>query len=394
MSMRRPNGNGERAKRLQSLTQTGPDTLMGKLLRRFWHPVAVAERLAPGTAQSLRIMCEDLTLYRGESGKAYLVGGRCAHRCTVLHTGWVKDDQIRCMYHGWRYDGEGRCTEMPAEKNAKLDLVRIASYPLHEYCGLIFAYMGEGQAPPFDLPRKDVLELPGCGVAPREEIWDCHWLQQAENSLDSTHLSFAHQWPQPSRLGEEIGDAIPELTYEETAGGIRQTATRTGGQPRISNWTFPNNNHVLSAPPRKGDPWINTIAWAVPIDDERTLRFSLYVHPGGETGADLLRAGLVANVQATEHAGDIFERHRLPQEAVGAVALVLQDYAAVRGQGVVHDRSEERLGASDAGVALLRRILFRELDAVRGGTPTKQWTRIASPASMLEAVRSGGNRKD
>ncbi|HXF34360.1 MAG TPA: Rieske 2Fe-2S domain-containing protein, partial [Candidatus Acidoferrales bacterium] len=116
----------QRTVQLGLLTQTGPDSLMGKLLRRFWHPIAVAERLAPGTAQSLRIMCEDLTLYRGESGKAYLVGGRCAHRCTVLHTGWVKDDQIRCMYHGWRYDGDGRCTEMPAEKNAKLDLVRIA----------------------------------------------------------------------------------------------------------------------------------------------------------------------------------------------------------------------------------------------------------------------------
>ena len=99
---------------LKLLTQTGPGTLMGKLLRQFWHPIATASKLAPGTARAIRILCEDLTLYRGESGTAYLVGGRCAHRCTVLHTGWVQAEQIRCMYHGWRYDGTGACTEMPA----------------------------------------------------------------------------------------------------------------------------------------------------------------------------------------------------------------------------------------------------------------------------------------
>lgn len=384
-------GNGDgaesnRAARLALLTQTARETPMGTLLRKFWHPVAVAGRVAPGTAQALRIMGEDLTLFRGEGGAPHLVGGRCAHRCTVLHTGWVKDDQIRCMYHGWRYDGTGQCTEMPAEKPGQAELVRIAGYPVREYGGLIFAYLGDAPAPPFELPRKDILEAPGYGVVPRVEVWDCHWLQQAENSLDSTHLSYAHQWPQPSRLGEEIGAAIPELTYEETPAGIMQTARRPGAEPRVSNWTFPNNNHVLSAPPRKGDPWINTLAWAVPIDDERTLRFALYVHPGGETGADLVAAGLGADVSAPVHARTLFEEHRLPEGAAGGVALVLQDYAAVRGQGTIHDRSREHLGASDVGVALLRRILFRELDALAAGLPTKAWTRIETPPAMRKAL--------
>lgn len=370
-----------RAAQLRLLTQTGPDSLMGKLLRTFWHPVATSAHLEAGKARALRVMCEDLTLYRGESGKAYLIGGRCAHRCTVLHTGWVQDDQLRCMYHGWKYDGTGECTEMPAERDGQHEHVRIAGYPVHEYAGLIFAYLGEGPAPPFELPRKDVLEQPGFDVSTREDVWDCNWLQQAENSLDSTHLTFAHQWPVPTRLGEEMGTGVPNLTYEETEAGIRQTAIRPNSV-RVSNWTFPNNNNVLAAPPRHGDPWINVVAWAVPIDDEHTLRFALMAYPGGEVGEDLRRRGAVGVGGIAEFKEQLFVEHRLPENLNATDRISAQDYAAVRGQGVVQDRTRERLGASDAGIALLRRILFRELDAMREGRPTKRWTRLAAPVEL------------
>jgi 5,5'-dehydrodivanillate O-demethylase len=103
------------AERLRSLTQTGPDTDMGRLLRKFWQPVAVSSSIKAGAARPLRVLGEDLTLYRGEGGKAHLVAGRCAHRLTLLHTGWVQGDDIRCIYHGWKYDGSGQCTEAPAE---------------------------------------------------------------------------------------------------------------------------------------------------------------------------------------------------------------------------------------------------------------------------------------
>jgi nitrite reductase/ring-hydroxylating ferredoxin subunit len=138
------NGHLTRQELLRQLTQTAAGTPMGTLLRSFWQPVAPADSVEPGKARALRVLSEDLTLYRGESGTPYLIGARCAHRCTVLHTGWVQDDQVRCMYHGWRYDGTGRCTEMPAEKNVSPDLVKIAGYPVHEYGGLLFAYLGTG----------------------------------------------------------------------------------------------------------------------------------------------------------------------------------------------------------------------------------------------------------
>lgn len=375
-----------RVEQLKLLTQTGPDTLMGKLLRQFWHPIATAGNLAPGAARAIRLLCEDLTLYRGASGTPHLIGGRCAHRCTALHTGWVQEDQIRCMYHGWRYDGSGQCTEMPAETNGKPEFVRLAGYPLHEYSGLIFAYMGEGEAPPFDLPRKDVLEDPSMDVSIREDVWDCNWLQQAENSLDATHVSYVHRWPIPTPLGDQIGATPPELEYVETDAGIRQTAIRPNGV-RISNWTFPNNNNVLAAPPQPGDPWINASGWAVPIDDERTLRFAVTAYPGGDVGERLRRTGGISTGRVLDYAKVLFEDHQLPDVGPGD-RITAQDYAAVRGQGVIHDRSKERLGASDAGIALLRRIIFRELDAIRAGKPAKRWTKIAAPAVMqrLEPV--------
>ena len=222
------------------LTETGPQSLMGKLMRRFWHPVALSDELAKGAAMPLRVMSEDLTLYRGESGRPYLVGGRCAHRCTVLHTGWVEGDQIRCMYHGWRYDGAGLCTEIPAEKKPRNEQVRIAGYPVHEYSGLIFAWLGEQPAPAFDLPRKHVLEDPNCTTFAKKEVWDCNWFAHIENSLDAVHVSFAHKWGKRGKFGTMINtDLIPDLAYEETSAGVRQIATRSKDNVRVSDWTFP-----------------------------------------------------------------------------------------------------------------------------------------------------------
>jgi 5,5'-dehydrodivanillate O-demethylase len=366
-----------RAENLRLLTETGPDTLMGKVLRQFWHPVARSATLAPGTARKLRILSEDLTLYRGTGGEAHLIGGRCAHRCTVLHTGWVEGDEVRCMYHGWKYAADGRCTEMPAEKNVDPGVARIAGYAVHEYYGLIFAYLGDAPAPEFQLPRNAELEKDGVESSTREEVWDCNWVQQIENSLDSTHLSFVHQWPEPTRLGAEIGAAIPELTYEETSSGIRQTAIRPNSV-RISNWTFPNNNNVLAAPPHHGDPWINMLGWAVPIDDENTLRIGISSYPGGAVGERLRGGGAVASGSAKGHFDLLFGEHRLPDVGV-ADRINAQDYTAVRGQGVIHDRTLERLGASDAGIALLRRIMFREMEAIRAGRPAKAWAKSLEP---------------
>ena len=124
-------------------------------------------------------------LYRGDSGRAFLVGARCAHRRTVLHTGWVQGEEVRCIYHGWKFSGAGQCTEAPAEGAETAAKIRIKAYPVREYCGLVFAYLGAGAAPEFDLPRKPDFEKPGLLVIAREQIWPTNFFQMIENSLDA-----------------------------------------------------------------------------------------------------------------------------------------------------------------------------------------------------------------
>lgn len=382
-----------RAKRFQLLTQSAPDTLMGKLLRMFWQPIARSHTLAAGEARAVRVMHEELTLFRGEDGKPFLIGGRCAHRCTVLHTGWVQGDEIRCMYHGWKFSGtDGRCTEMPAERNAQLERARIAAYPLHEYGGLIFAYLGQGPPPAFQLPRKPALERPGYRLGTSEVVWDCNWFQHVENSLDAVHVSFVHAWASESRFSDEITTALPELLYEETSAGLRQTAKRSEHNIRISDWTFPNNNHIVEPGPRKGDPWIDTCVWAVPIDDVSTKRFFIYAYPEHDSEVvERIGADRAVEFDPVEHYDELFGEHRLPK-ASSINLLQAQDYVAVRGQGVIVNRGDEQLGQSDSGIALLRKVFLRELDAIREGRPTKAWAPLAGshdlPIQMPIASRA------
>ncbi|MDP2355098.1 MAG: Rieske 2Fe-2S domain-containing protein [Beijerinckiaceae bacterium] len=359
----------------QHLHETAATTLMGRLLRTFWQPIALASDVAVRQARPLRILAEDLTLYRGESGKPYLIGGRCAHRCTLLHTGIIREDQISCMYHGWRYDGSGLCIDIPAESKPRANPIRIAGYPVREYAGLIFAYMGEGAAPEFDLPRKAAFEAGSRSFFPKREFWDCNWFQQVENSMDAVHLSFAHLWGVPGQFGASIsaGGEIPALEYAETSSGIRQIATRSNGNVRISDWTFPNNNHIVVPGPDKKASWGHVSVWAVPVDDRRTMRFRIYsTDKVDEETAARIRADLA--FEPTRCADALFngDLSGLSEQSI----ISAQDYVAVRGQGEICDREEENLSSSDAGVIFLRRVFLRELEAIATGAEPKMWASL------------------
>jgi 5,5'-dehydrodivanillate O-demethylase len=371
-----------RQRKLQ-LIPTGPDSDMGKLLRKFWQPVALSRDVAAGAAIPLRILSEDLTLYRGESGQPYLIGGKCAHRKTALHTGWIQGEQIRCVYHGWKYNGKGQCVERPAELDTRVPDVKVGGYPVREYCGLVFAYLGEGAAPEFDLPRKDVFEREnGVGYA-RAEKWPCHWFQQVENSLDATHVSFVHQLGVVGPFGAAVTTAIPELSYKETDAGIEQIARRSKDNVRKSDWTFPNNNHIVVPGLAQDDPWIDVGIWMVPHDDETTTRFIIYSTPQTGEGVErfLKYFDEVSDYNPADHHDELMYQRKFPTDPV--VQLVsAQDYVATVGQGVVADTANELLGKSDVGVMTLRRIFWRELEAVRNGTPTKQWRPLSSSIEM------------
>ena len=121
---------------------TGPGTLAGRYLRRFWQPFYRSQDLKSGMAMPVKVMNEEFTLYRGETGTPHLVGFRCAHRGTQLSSGWIEGDSLRCRYHGWVYDSSGQCVEQPAEPEPFCQRIKVRGYPVKEYLGLIFVYLG------------------------------------------------------------------------------------------------------------------------------------------------------------------------------------------------------------------------------------------------------------
>lgn len=383
----------QRAIAMKQMVETGPETVGGTLLRKFWHPIALSRNVAVGKALAVRILGEDLALYRGESGTAHLVHNKCAHRLTRLDTGWVQGEEIRCMYHGWKYNAKGECTERPAEKGMSGGNIRIKSYPVREYLGMVFAYMGEGEPPPFELPRKPRFENDQTLTWVREEYWPVNYFQCVENSLDGAHVSFAHQMGVVGLFAKMVTAVVPELKYEETSAGIAQIATRmVDGKPqyRISNWTFPHTNHVRLPTDEEG-VWTDSVNYIVPVDDFSTHRFALraVTKTTPERDAEWMKYMVdCEDWDSSDHHDELFEGKYPIHDPVVRLTPA-QDYVAKVGQGTVADRLNEVLGISDQGIALLRRIYQREQDAIRNGAATKGWVRLDKTHDAIQAEKTG-----
>jgi 5,5'-dehydrodivanillate O-demethylase len=366
-STRPPTDSRHTAGDYDDLVRTGPGTLAGRYLRSFWQPVYLAKDLKPGHAKPIRIMSEDLTLYRGEGGAPHLVAYRCAHRGTQLSTGWVEGDCIRCFYHGWKYDHTGQCVEMPAEDPSFPPKVRIRSYPAREYAGFIFAFLGDGTPPEF--PRAPELER-GYGVQWTDaQPWPCNWFQRLENQVDGVHVAFVHR---AGLYGEAISSAVPQVEVEETPWGLRQTATRSADNVRINEWIWPNTLHVLAPVLPAPYPWADAFNWYVPIDDETSVRLGVFDMPVVGEAARQFEERRPREPYNPADDGDRLMNGLLRREDTNDVVQT-QDFVAQVGQGRIVDRSQERLGRSDVGVILLRKVYRRELEAFGKGLPGKQW---------------------
>jgi hypothetical protein len=255
---------------------------------------------------------------------------------------------------------------------------KIAGYPVKEYMGLVFAYMGEGEAPAFDLPRKPLLEREGVLIANGRERWDNNWFQQVENSLDAVHVSFVHQALTVGPFGQAVTGAIPELSYEETSAGIRQTARRSANNVRVSDWTFPNNNHITVPGLTPEDPWTDVFVWMIPNDDMNTTRFMIYGQQPGGSEASRIRFqqyfAKYGKYDPAEHHDELFGSRvwNNPEDIfVGLTAA--QDYLSIRGQARITRREDEILGRSDLGIVTLRKLFWRELALQQEGLPMKSW---------------------
>jgi 5,5'-dehydrodivanillate O-demethylase len=233
---RKNRGHGKQL-RWEDLVSTKPGTLAGNYLRRFWHPIHRAEELRAGEAKPIEIMSERFTLYRGETGEPHVVGFRCPHRGTQLSAGWVEGDCIRCVYHGWLFDGAGQCMEQPAEDKSFAAKIRIGNCPTREYLGLIFAYFGEGEAPPF--PRYPHMEEDGVLEVLSTEIWPCNFFQRMDNNGDTYHVPFVHRGAySASSANNRAG--LPEISKEESPWGTTAYASFAQGWRNVFQFFMPN----------------------------------------------------------------------------------------------------------------------------------------------------------
>ena len=368
------------------LARTGPGTPMGVFMRRFWMPVLRSEDLPKGHAKPIRIMSEDFAVYRGESGQAQVIDYRCPHRGAQMHLGWVEGDDIRCVYHGWKFECGGQCIEQPAEEAGFARKVRIGTYATREYLGLVFAYFGEGAPPPF--PPYPAPTAEGL-IENQTQFVPCNWLQCFENSMDEVHVAFVHRTG-GSHAG--IYD-LPEIGAEETDWGMLRTGTR-GNDVRVSLHYMPNCTRVI-VPPMAGlegaGGWRELYLAFTPIDDETNRWFitNLVGVTGAAKDAYLEKRDQYYRSRAEVGSAEALAREVMDgrvrfQEIDHPDRVRVQDIAVQAGQGVIADRSNERLGRSDLAVILWRKILERELRAMEEGRPLRRWQ--AAPADVVPTL--------
>jgi 5,5'-dehydrodivanillate O-demethylase len=343
------------------LTQVGRGTPMGELLRRYWYPIAAVAELEDNPIKPVRLMGEDLVLYRDLSGNHGLVERRCPHRGADLSYGYVEACGLRCSYHGWVFGPDGRCLEQPFEETAHPDSrfkekVRTTVYPVEAKAGLLWAYLGPEPAPL--LPTWEPFTWPNGFVQIVYADIPCNWLQCQENSIDPIHFEWAHSnWR--LRLAGETGPYTPRHTkidFDEFEFGFTYRRQREDTDEESPYWTV---GRVCL--------WPNALftgshfEWRVPVDDENTL-------------------SVMWNFSRVPKEREPYVQNRIPywhgpirDPRTGrwiTSHIMNQDFVAWVGQGTVSDRTREHLGISDRGVIMVRNRFLSDIEVVaKGGDP-------------------------
>jgi 5,5'-dehydrodivanillate O-demethylase oxygenase subunit len=362
------------------LATTRPGTPGGQFMRQFWHAIGRGEDLPRGRVQPIRIMSEDYAVYRGAGGRAQVIAYRCAHRGAQLHLGWVEGDDIRCVYHGWKYSSSGQCLEAPAELPGFERKVNLRVFPTEEAFGLIYAYFGDGEPPAFP----PYPESQGEGVV---EAWPvehvpCNYLQSFENSMDEVHVAFTHQ---PGGSHSAMSRDLPLITAEETDWGMLRLGKRASGMVRHTLHYAPNIVRVI-VPPLSGmdgvGGWPEITYHFTPVDDESHLWIITAKVQVSDAEAELYRQKRAEFYQrraaapaVNTLANDMWSGKLTYGDVRHPELAIVQDIAVQAGQGAIADREAEHLGRSDRAIILWRRILTRELRAFAEGRPTKRWQR-------------------
>ncbi len=353
-----------------ALTHVGLGTPMGELLRRYWQPVALSVEL-DDLPKRIRILGEELVAFRDGSGRVGVLGAHCAHRGTSLEYGRIAPQGLRCCYHGWLYDVEGRCLDQPCEPPGSdyKDEIRQPWYPAKEYGGLVFAYMGPPEAMP-ELPRWDILERDGIRLSAyrnitRGEVAECNWLQIQENACDPMHTFILHS----QSSGIQFTDAFavrPDIDFERTPISVRymRDAELPNGNlfHRVAEVFVPNARSIPPQTPT-GEEAISEpgriIGWWVPIDDTHTIGFHIEALPVVDGKAE-------GSVWAAAPEG-MSNRNVPAPRSYEDTQRRPGDREAQLSQRPIAVHALEHLATSDRGIAMFRRHLKEAVDAVARG---------------------------
>jgi nitrite reductase/ring-hydroxylating ferredoxin subunit len=343
------------------LTHTGPGTPCGEYFRRFWQPVALSAEVKDLPVR-IKIMHEDLVVFRDRRSRVGLLQLHCSHRGTSLEYGQISDIGIRCCYHGWHYDIDGRILDMPTEPPESDFKSRLChgAYPTQEYKGFIWAYLGPpGRRPPF--PRFDIMETDEFDHtdAATKAVWPCNWLQIRDNFMDPLHTVILHTIS-PEGTGFAGSMAVMgDIEFAETPVGMVYIHARRIGEHlwfRMAENVYPNMSasglnaedgsraHPFNGP--------EITLWAVPIDDTHTINFRLRHYRSWQPRSE--QAPLMAFGQEATRSYE--ETQRLPG-----------DYDAQVAQRPIAVHALEHLTASDRGIIMWRKRLREGIEAVKRG---------------------------
>ena len=357
----------ETAEQNQLLTQVGQGTPMGDLLRRYWQPIAATVELEKRWTKRVRLFGENLVLFRDRQGRRGLIAEQCPHRGASFAHGIPTQDGIRCPYHGWEFNAQGKCLSQPNERDNCRFRERVATdaYPVEELGGLLFAYLGPQPRPL--LPRFDGFVAEGAIRMLGRALLPINWLQIMENSMDPIHTEWLHGHHyefQKEQEGIKVAISAPhqKIDFREFEFGLTKHRLLTGHSEDSDDWrighpiVFPN---MLAVGNGDESSRYYSFQIRVPVDDFQTLHlwYNAYMPPKGAL--------------VPPHLTDRVHLYHVPYRDADGEFIVDnvdgQDMMAWISQGTIADRTREHLGASDKGVALYRRVLKREMRKIAQG---------------------------
>ncbi len=362
----------ESAEQNRLLTEVGRGTPMGELMRRYWQPIGAAVELRDTWTKRVRLLGEDLVLFRNQRGELGLIAEQCPHRRASFFHGIPTEQGIRCPYHGWEFDPRGKCVSQPFEKDdncAFRDRVATDAYPVQELGGVLFAYLGPNtpEQPAPLLPRFDGFVAEGAIRIMGKALLPINWLQIMENSLDPVHTEWlhGHQYEfQKAQEGVKVAISAPheKIDFREFEYGITKHRLLEGHSEDSDDWkvghpiVFPN---LLAVGNGDVNQRYYSFQMRVPVDDRQTLHlwYNAYLPPPG--------AVVPEHLTAEVHTYDVPFRDADGEFIVDNIDG--QDMMVWITQGEIADRTRENLGASDKGIAMYRRVLKREAKKVQDG---------------------------